>query len=89
MYWLIVRLQAPGKWEIADVPVIGLAAPAGGLQAFTGFFETMPDTTGLSFVAIHHVDPDHESLMADPSAKHIKMAVALAADQTKIAPDHV
>jgi len=43
----------------------------------------------MAFVVIHHVDPDHKSLMADLLAKHTKMTVALAVDQTKVAPDHV
>ncbi|WP_168769505.1 chemotaxis protein CheB [Yoonia sediminilitoris] len=71
------------------MPVVGLGASAGGLQAFTDFFEAMPDKTGMAFIAIHHVDPDHESLMADLLAKHTKMTVALAQDRTPIAPDHV
>lgn len=73
----------------ASVPVVGLGASAGGLQAFTDFFEAMPQDTGMAFVAIHHVDPDHESLMADLLAKHTKMVVALAEDRTPIKPDHV
>lgn len=49
----------------------------------------MPDKTGMASVAIHHVDPDHESLMADLLAKNTKMPVALAENNTLIAPDHV
>ncbi len=75
--------------KLALVPVVGLGASAGGLQAFTDFFTAMPDKTGLAFVAVHHVDPDHESLMADLLAKHTKMTVALATDRQPIAPDHV
>ena len=71
------------------IPVVGLGASAGGLQAFTQFFQAMPDRTGMAFVVIHHVDPDHESLMADLLAKHTRMTVALAEDDTPIAADHV
>jgi two-component system CheB/CheR fusion protein len=58
------------------IPVLGLGAPAGGMQAFTDFFEAMPDATGMAFVAICHVDPDHESPMSDLLAKHADMTVA-------------
>ncbi|SMX25805.1 chemotaxis protein CheB [Boseongicola aestuarii] len=71
------------------IPVVGLGASAGGLQAFTQFFQAMPNRTGMAFVVIHHVDPDHESLMADLLAKHTRMTVALAEDDTPIAADHV
>ena len=70
------------------IPVVGLGASAGGVQAFTDFFEALPDKTGMAFVAIHHVDPDHKNLMADLLAKHSKMTVALAQEGTPIAPDH-
>lgn len=73
----------------AAVPVIGLGASAGCLQALTNFFSAMPDKSGLAFVVIHHADPNHQSLMADLLSKHTKMNVALATDRVKIAPDHV
>ncbi len=91
---------APGKKRPADargtvrkhegpVPVIGLGASAGGLQALSDFFKAMPDNTGLAFVVIHHADPDHKSLMAEILSKDTKMSVAFATDQSRIEPDHV
>jgi two-component system CheB/CheR fusion protein len=74
---------------VALTPVVGLGASAGGLQAFTDFFEAMPDNAGMAFVIIYHVDPNHKSLMADLLSKHTKMSVELASDQTPIEPDHV
>ncbi|TMM51062.1 chemotaxis protein CheB [Sulfitobacter sabulilitoris] len=71
------------------VPVVGLGASAGGLQALSDFFEAMPDAGGMAFVVIHHADPDHESLMADLLAKHTRMTVTLAKDDTRIVPDNV
>jgi two-component system CheB/CheR fusion protein len=73
----------------ALTPVIGLGASAGGLQAFTDFFEAMPDKSGMAFVAVHHVSPDHKSLMADLLSKHTNMTVELAVDHTVVKPDHV
>ncbi|SLN67415.1 Blue-light-activated protein [Roseovarius gaetbuli] len=80
---------AETKSAPALTPVIGLGASAGGLQALTDFFEAMPDKAGMAFVVIHHVDPNHKSLMADLLSKHTKMAVELAADCTPVKPDHV
>jgi len=84
--------NAPEKTSDAKTlafPVVGLGASAGGLQAFSDFFDAMPDECGMAFVLIHHVDPNHESLMAGLLAKHTKMPVALADDGTRIAPNHV
>lgn len=69
--------------------VVGIGASAGGLQAFSDFFDAMPNQSGMAFVLINHVDPDHESLMAGLLAKHTGMPVALATDGEDIAPNHV
>ena len=81
--------RSPAKAAPALTPVVGLGASAGGLQALTDFFEVMPDKSGIAFVVVHHVDPNHESLMADLLSKHTKMTVVLAVDQTTVKPDHV
>ncbi len=83
-----VRARTPNAQNDC-FPIVGLGASAGGLQALTDFFVAMPDDSGMAFVAIHHVDPDHESLMAELLAKHTKMSVVLAKDHTKVEPNHV
>lgn len=42
-------------------PVVGIGASAGGLQALLTFFEQMPANSGMAFVIIMHLSPDHES----------------------------
>jgi two-component system CheB/CheR fusion protein len=71
------------------VPVVGLGASAGGLQAFSAFLVTTPSDTGAAFVLVHHVDPNHKSHMADLLANHTSMPVVLAADKSKVQADHV
>lgn len=45
-----------------DFPVVGIGASAGGLQAIKLFFENMPQDTGMAFVIILHLSPDHQSI---------------------------
>jgi two-component system CheB/CheR fusion protein len=71
------------------VPVVGLGASAGGLQAYSAFLDTTPSDTGAAFVLVHHVDPNHKSHMADLLANHTSMPVVLAADKSKVQADHV
>ena len=66
------------------IPVVGLGASAGALQAYSAFFDVIPADTGAAYVLVHHVDPDHKSLMADLLTKHTKMPVVLAEDQSPI-----
>ena len=73
----------------APVPVVGIGASAGGLQAVSNFLEHAPSNSGAAFVMVHHLDPDHESLMADLLDKHTSMPVVVAEDKLRVQSDHV
>ena len=72
-----------------DFPVVALGASAGGLDAFKKFFDALPANSGMAFVLIQHLDPTHESLMADLLAGHTPMKVLQATDRMPLARDHV
>jgi len=46
-------------------PIVCIGASAGGLDAFKEFFDHMPAETGIAFVLIPYLDPDHKSLMIE------------------------
>ena len=43
--------------------IAGVGASAGGLESLEQFFRAMPVDTGLAFVVVQHLSPDHKSLM--------------------------
>ncbi len=45
--------------------VVGIGASAGGLEALQAFFAAMPLESGMAFVVIQHLSPDHKSLMVE------------------------
>ena len=69
--------------------VVGMGASAGGIEAFSQFFDTMPDDSGAAFVVVLHLDPTRESQMAKVLAAHTKMPVVQVQDQMPILPNHV
>ena len=69
--------------------VVGIGASAGGLESLKEFFSAMPSDSGMAFVVIQHLDPGHESYMADILAKHTQMEVMKAADGMVITADHI
>jgi two-component system CheB/CheR fusion protein len=73
----------------SKIPVVGIGASAGGLSAFTSFFEAIPPETGMAFVLIQHLDPNHPSLMVDLLSKHTQMKVVQVEDKMKIEANHV
>ena len=72
-----------------ELPVAGLVASAGGLDAFKKFFTAMPVDSGIAFVLIPHLDPTHASLMVELLARHTSMPVVEAAEGMAIEPDRV
>ena len=71
------------------LPVAGLVASAGGLDAFKKFFAAMPADSGIAFVLIPHLDPEHESLMVELLARHTSMPVVEAAEGMAVQANHV
>lgn len=69
--------------------VVGLGASAGGLEAFKAFFTAAPPQSGMAFVLVQHLDPDHKSLLVELLAKHTAMPVVQAEDGMAVAADHV
>ena len=47
---------------VLKIPVVGVGASAGGLEAFRQLFQSMPGNTGIAFILVQHLDPTHESL---------------------------
>lgn len=45
----------------AAFPIVGVAASAGGLEAFTQLLSRLSADTGMAFVLIQHLSPDRES----------------------------
>jgi two-component system, chemotaxis family, CheB/CheR fusion protein len=60
--------------------IVGMGASAGGLGAFTTFFGNMPADSGMAFVLVQHLSPDHKSMLADILGKATAMAVTEAED---------
>lgn len=62
------------------VPVIGIGASAGGIQAFQGFFENMPADSGFAFVVMLHLPADRKSILPELIARWTAIPVREATD---------
>ena len=70
-------------------PIVGIGASAGGLDAFTQLLKHLPTDTGMGFVLVQHLDPDHESALAQILSRVTSMPVREVANELRIAPNHV
>lgn len=77
------------KREHVAFPVVGIGASAGGLEAYTELLKALPLDTGMAFVLVQHLDPQHESALARLLAKATRMPVLEASHQLEVRPNHV
>ncbi|MBM0103188.1 PAS domain-containing protein [Steroidobacter sp. S1-65] len=73
----------------APCPVVGLGASAGGLEAFQIFLSGAPADAGLAYVLVQHLDPNHESMLAELLARRTSMTVRQISDNMAIEPNCV
>src|SRR5262245_58428663 len=71
------------------LPIVGIVASAGGLNAFVKLLDALPDKCGMGFVAIPHLDPKRESLMPEILRRHTKLPVVAASDGERVVADRV
>ncbi|MEG4808899.1 CheR family methyltransferase [Microcoleus sp. F8-D3] len=73
----------------APFPIVGIAASAGGLEAFTQLLSHLPSDTGMAFVLIQHLAPDHKSLLSEILARTTQMPVNEVKDGIAVEPNQV
>src|ERR1051325_2883797 len=71
------------------VPVVGIGASAGGLDAFRSLLKALPADTGMAFVLISHLMPEQKSVLGELLSKSTTMTVSQLERQTVIKPNHI
>ncbi|WNJ89813.1 chemotaxis protein CheB [Bosea sp. 685] len=78
-----LRSSEPGASKLSPDGhglVVGIGASAGGLNAFKAFLTSMPAESGMTFVLIQHLAPDHKSVLTDLLGRTTGMPVLEAED---------
>ncbi len=70
-----VYMNDETKAGMGVVPVVGIGSSAGGLEALRDLFSAAVLPTGLAFVVVQHLDPHHESMLAQLIARHTSLNV--------------
>jgi len=72
-----------------SLPIVGIGASAGGVEALEQFFKSLPRNNGLAFVVVTHLPPDRESMLSEILGRATQMPVVDARDGEKVAAEHV
>jgi two-component system CheB/CheR fusion protein len=70
-------------------PIVAIGASAGGLEPTSTLLHHLNDNTGMTYVIIHHLSPDHKSLLPEIFSKDTSMKVQFAENNMKPEPDNV
>jgi two-component system CheB/CheR fusion protein len=70
-------------------PIVGMGASAGGLEAFTQLLSHLPNDTGMAFVLVQHLSPDHKSILSEILSRTTQMPVHEVQDGMLVEPNHV
>ncbi len=68
--------------------IVGIGASAGGIEATRAFLEAMPEDSGMAFVLVQHLDPTHESMMAEVLSRFTGMKILQADENMTVQRDH-
>ena len=77
------------KKNRASFPLVGVGASAGGLDAFKQLLRHLEIDTGMAFVLIQHLAPEHQSLLAELLGRITPMPVCEVTNGIEIAPNRV
>jgi len=78
-----VKVMMPG------LPIVGIGASAGGVEALEQFLKAVPADNGMAFVIVTHLPPNYDSMMAEILGRATKMPVFHARDGELVLPQQV
>lgn len=76
--------DSKNKWT-----VVGIGASAGGLAALKRLFELMPSDSGLAFVVVVHLSPEHKSHLPDLLQPSVRFPVRQVTETVPLEPNKV
>lgn len=70
-------------------PVVGIGASAGGLEAFKKFIKTIPENSGMAYILVQHLHPDHNSSLPEILQRETAIPVVEISDNIEVKPNQI
>ena len=81
--------EAASETDRRSIPIVAIAASAGGLEAASELFAALSSEGRIAYVLVQHLDPSHESLLPEILGRRTGLRVIAATDGVEIAAGHV
>jgi two-component system, chemotaxis family, CheB/CheR fusion protein len=75
--------------QSGKLPIVGIGASAGGLEALELFLKNVPGNSGLAYIVIQHLDPTQKGMLPELLQRVSSMRVFQVEDLMKVKPDCV
>jgi two-component system, chemotaxis family, CheB/CheR fusion protein len=73
----------------AAFPIVAIGASAGGLEALTELLLHLSPETGMAFIYVQHLSPDHKSMLSSLLSKSTSMKVQEVKNKALISPNNL
>ena len=70
-------------------PIVCIGASAGGLDAFEQFLGNVPESSGMAYIVIQHLDPTQQGMLPELLQRICKMQVFQVKDRMTVKPNNV
>ena len=70
-------------------PVVGIGASAGGLEAFKKLIKAIPEDSGMAYILVQHLHPEHSSALPEILQRETKMGTGNKRQRNRKAQSHL
>ena len=70
-------------------PIVCIGASAGGLEALIPLFKSLPKYINMAFVVVLHLEPTHESILAEILSRGTSLNIQQAKKNVKVKPGNI
>src|SRR5665213_683368 len=70
-------------------PVVGIGASAGGLEAFKKLLKAVPEKSGMAYIIVQHLHPEHSSALPQILQRETNIPVHEISDNVEVEPDNI
>jgi chemotaxis methyl-accepting protein methylase/signal transduction histidine kinase/chemotaxis response regulator CheB len=77
------------KLERKEFTIVAIGASVGGLEAITNLLNYLPADTGMAYIYVQHLNPEHKSILTSILAKKTKMKVQEIENMELISPNNL
>lgn len=84
-----IKKKSEKNFNDTDFHIVALGGSAGSFQALEAFFTHLPLDSGMSYVIIMHLDPNHNGTLPEVLQHFTQLPVSQAFDGLEVKPNHV